>query len=116
MKDTQIEEMKKDLVTITDWPDNVDQALKEREAELNKRIGFLRQWLNEDRITDPDKMVTNAEIMNWLSQEEVKEYKDCKYCGEKVIAPHEYDYHFSCQALEITKEPKSRKPEVKHLK
>lgn len=30
-------------------------------------IGMLRQWLNEDRITDPKKMVTNEEIKHWLS-------------------------------------------------
>lgn len=28
----------------------------------NKNIGMLRQWLNEDRITDPDKMVTNEDL------------------------------------------------------
>lgn len=34
-------------------------ALKERES---LKIGYLRQWLNEDRITDPKKMVTNEQI------------------------------------------------------
>ncbi len=29
-------------------------------------ISFLRQWLNEDRITDPEKMVTNEQIKKWL--------------------------------------------------
>jgi hypothetical protein len=36
-------------------------------AELDKNIGMLRQWLNEDRITDPEKMVTNAQIAHWFS-------------------------------------------------
>ena len=31
------------------------------------RVGQLRQWLNEDRITDPDRMVTNEQILTWLS-------------------------------------------------
>jgi len=31
-----------------------------------RNIGMLRQWLNEDRITDPKKMVTNEDIMHWL--------------------------------------------------
>lgn len=31
-----------------------------------RNIGMLRQWLNEDRITDPEKMVTNEEIVYWL--------------------------------------------------
>ena len=30
------------------------------------RISFLRQWLNEDRITDPKKMVTDKELAYWL--------------------------------------------------
>ncbi len=31
------------------------------------RVGMLRQWLNEDRITDPKKMVTNEQLERWLS-------------------------------------------------
>lgn len=30
------------------------------------KIGYLRQWLNEDRITDPKKMVTNEQIETML--------------------------------------------------
>jgi hypothetical protein len=30
-------------------------------------IGLLRQWLNEDRITDPSKMVTSEQIKKFLS-------------------------------------------------
>lgn len=40
-----------------------------QEAEMvriKKNISMLRQWLNEDRITDK-KMVTNEEIETWLS-------------------------------------------------
>jgi len=36
------------------------------EVISNFRIGFLRQWLNEDRITEPSKMVTNEDIISWL--------------------------------------------------
>ena len=36
-------------------------------------IGMLRQWLNEERITDPKKMVTNEEIKHWLDTKD-KEY------------------------------------------
>ena len=32
-----------------------------------KEINMLRQWLNEDRITDTEKMVTNEEIITWLT-------------------------------------------------
>ncbi len=35
-----------------------------REA-ARKEVGFLRQWLNEDRITDK-KFVTNEEILTFL--------------------------------------------------
>ena len=27
---------------------------------------MLRQWLNEDRIDDPKKMITNSDIEYWL--------------------------------------------------
>ena len=36
-------------------------------TDLSQKIGFLRQWLNEDRITDPKKMVTNEMIEKWLA-------------------------------------------------
>jgi hypothetical protein len=42
---------------------------KERQkmiGEIDKNIGMLRQWLNEDRITEPSKMVENDEIRHWL--------------------------------------------------
>lgn len=35
------------------------------------RVGMLRQWLNEDRITDSSRMVTNEQIMVWLKKEDV---------------------------------------------
>ena len=35
--------------------------------KINKRnIGMLRQWLNEDRITDPNKMETDKQLEFWL--------------------------------------------------
>jgi hypothetical protein len=39
---------------------------------MNKEIGMLRQWLNEDRITDPKKMVTNEELLIWLTPKNYK--------------------------------------------
>jgi len=32
-----------------------------------RNVGLLRQWLNEDRITDPKKMVRNEDIEHWLN-------------------------------------------------
>ena len=44
------------------------QAAKEEERTSHRvRVGMLRQWLNEDRITDTSKMVTNEDIEYWLS-------------------------------------------------
>jgi hypothetical protein len=34
---------------------------------LKERVGYLRQWLNEDRITDPKKMVSNEDILSWFN-------------------------------------------------
>ena len=44
-------------------------ALKQKDSKLRGKIGMLRQWLNEDRITDPKKMITNADIKFWLLEE-----------------------------------------------
>jgi hypothetical protein len=44
-----------------------------------KRIGMLRQWLNEDRITDIQKMVTNEDIETWLVEPKVKHTENCEY-------------------------------------
>lgn len=44
----------------------VDSLLSLFEKEQKKRIGMLRQWLNEDRITDLKKMVTSEELEVWL--------------------------------------------------
>ena len=33
-----------------------------------KQIGLMRQWLNEERITDPKKMVTDEELNYFLKQ------------------------------------------------
>lgn len=40
-----------------------DKIARDRQA---RNIGMLRQWLNEDRITDPKKMVENEDIKHWL--------------------------------------------------
>jgi hypothetical protein len=29
-----------------------------------------------------------------------KPHKTCKYCGDEVIAPHDLDYHFSCEIID----------------
>ena len=39
-------------------------------------IGMLRQWLNEERITDSKKMVTSEEIKHWLEIEDIEEEEE----------------------------------------
>ena len=41
-------------------------------TELEHNIGMLRQWLNEDRICDINRMVTNEQIGSWLKLREIK--------------------------------------------
>jgi len=45
----------------------LDKELKKQEKEFLGKIGMLRQWLNEERITDPNKMVSNEEIKIMLT-------------------------------------------------
>ena len=42
--------------------------MKEEIQTNTQRIGMLRQWLNEDRITEPKKMITNEDIIDWLTE------------------------------------------------
>lgn len=56
------------LKAIKDFISQAIQAAKEEERTSHRvRVGILRQWLNEDRITDTSKMVTNEDIEYWLS-------------------------------------------------
>jgi len=43
-----------------------DNNQEKKYSDIEIRIGMLRQWLNEDRIDDPNKMVTNEQIKRWL--------------------------------------------------
>ena len=57
-----------DPALTADIAEIVGKFHKAWNEEQKKNIGMLRQWLNEDRITDPKKMVTNKEIITWLSK------------------------------------------------
>lgn len=41
--------------------------------QIDSKIGFLRQWLNEDRVTDPRKLVKSEQISNWLEINQIRE-------------------------------------------
>ena len=38
-----------------------------RETAMEQRVGMLRQWLNEDRITDAGRVVSNEQLLYWLT-------------------------------------------------
>ncbi len=54
-----------------------EQNIEEREREeldekarFTRNVNMLRQWLNEDRITESSKMVTNEELLHWFKDVE----------------------------------------------
>lgn len=62
------------ILGTANWESNIDfieielrTLLAQKDAEMLQRVGMLRQWLNEDRITDTKRMVTNAELLVWLT-------------------------------------------------
>lgn len=46
-------------------PDTLKHVVKEL-IRGKIKVGMLRQWLNEDRITEPGRMVTNEQLEHWL--------------------------------------------------
>lgn len=46
---------------------SIAEAVKADRKRIFDRLGFMRQWLNEDRITDHNKMVTDDELQHWLN-------------------------------------------------
>lgn len=69
-----IDGTKSTLGILDDFRDEIATKLslntnkEETKTEIDLAIGLMRQWLNEDRITDPHKMVTNAELHQWLDK------------------------------------------------
>lgn len=67
---------------------------KKHLKQLKHNIGMLRQWLNEDRITDYNKLVTNEELEFWLIYDGLKNKKDksqklnFKVTGWKIKLPY----------------------------
>lgn len=39
---------------------------EETNKDFYKKIYMMRQWLNEDRIDDPKKMVSNEDLLYWF--------------------------------------------------
>ncbi len=42
----------------------------DEKAKFTRNVSMLRQWLNEDRITESSKMVTNEELLHWFKDVE----------------------------------------------
>ena len=65
--DTMREEREKKVRQRKDLNEEYDRKLREEVLkEIEENIGLVRQWLNEDRITDPKKMVSNDDLKYWL--------------------------------------------------
>ncbi|MEF3692245.1 MAG: hypothetical protein V3574_04305 [Candidatus Moraniibacteriota bacterium] len=43
-----------------------EQARQEMKEDLYKKIGMIKRWLDEERITNPKKILTKEEIECWL--------------------------------------------------
>ena len=65
-------------------------------------VGLLRQWLNEDRIDDPDKMVTNEMLERWLFSHRLVDESECE---DNPVANESY-------ANENTESKKIEKPPI----
>lgn len=46
---------------------------EERERKLEGRIGMLRQWINEDVVTENRRMVSNRDLRKWLGLSDLRE-------------------------------------------
>lgn len=46
---------------------STEEAIAEEREKTSKNIWMLRQWLNEDRIDDQKKMVTNEDLEYWIN-------------------------------------------------
>jgi hypothetical protein len=46
--------------------ETVGHLLTQQKEDQIKKVGMLRQWINEERIKDPDKFVTNEQLLEWL--------------------------------------------------
>lgn len=47
-----------------------ESGVKKGRRDLEKNVGMMRHWLNEDRIKDAERFVTNEELLTWFSLKE----------------------------------------------
>ena len=53
----------------------ITKLLQTQRDEIRQNVGMLRQWLNEDRIKDAKRFVTNEQIEDWLFNDSLKKLK-----------------------------------------
>jgi hypothetical protein len=69
---------------------SLEECWEKSQEKNEQNISTLRQWLNEDRITDPKRMITNEQIKTFLSPETLIEdtYLKCKHGKDKKCCPY----------------------------
>ena len=55
--------------------------------QYKQPISFLRQWLNEDRITETNRMVSDENLWHWLEGVQVEHCsnRDCPECKTALL-------------------------------
>ena len=73
-------------------------------------IGMLRQHLNENCITDPKKMVTNAEIKHWLEVEDefLNLNENCITDPKKMVTSEEIKHWLEIEDEFLIKKEKNK--------
>ena len=67
-----IEELLRAIETIQKYPEQIEAFLStaidrvREEEQENIPVGFLRQWINEERTKDGQKLVTNEDLMSFI--------------------------------------------------
>jgi hypothetical protein len=100
-------EGKNPIEKISDWiikeiSTAYNQGKRDRDGELREKVEGMFLTFDEppvgrEREVDGHYNRALYDIQALLADD--KPYKTCKYCGDEVIAPHDLDYHFSCEAL-----------------
>jgi hypothetical protein len=102
----QLEAIVFDIFYADDWNEAKEHRAKlfalfqSQQKQLN--IGFLRQYLNENKITDSSKMVTNEEIETMLG---VEPDKTLERVREKFITTcevHGMEDLYNCEFCKLT--------------
>lgn len=108
---------------IPSWGEhNLHQRIKAKQKivdgdtqtdELLLRIGMLRQWLNEDRIMEGKRFVTNEDLLHWL-RPAIRQHTD--KVVEAVIGENEkmtHAYEVTAYRNKLRREQRNRYKKLK---